>query len=115
MNNNAAAVFLGLKALCRNKNVLVSRSESIEIGGGFRVPDVLEESQAILVDVGTTNKTYVSDYESHIDENTGAVLLIHQSNFVIEGFTHKPDIKEIVQMALLRLPSNYNYISPWNV
>ena len=99
VNNNAAAVFLGLKALCRNKNVLVSRSESIEIGGGFRVPDVLEESQAILVDVGTTNKTYVSDYESHIDENTGAVLLIHQSNFVIEGFTHKPDIKEIVQMA----------------
>ena len=99
VNNNASAVFLGLKALCRNKNVLVSRSESIEIGGGFRVPDVLDESQAILVDVGTTNKTYVSDYESHIDENTGAVLLIHQSNFVIEGFTHKPDIKEIVQMA----------------
>ena len=99
VNNNASAVFLGLKALCRNKNVLVSRSESIEIGGGFRVPDVLDESQAILVDVGTTNKTYVSDYESNIDENTGAVLLIHQSNFVIEGFTHKPDIKEIVQMA----------------
>ena len=99
VNNNASAVFLGLKALCRNKNVLVSRSESVEIGGGFRVPDVLDESQAILVDVGTTNKTYVSDYESNIDENTGAVLLIHQSNFVIEGFTHKPDIKEIVQMA----------------
>ena len=99
VNNNASAVFLGLKALCKNKNVLVSRSESVEIGGGFRVPDVLDESQAILVDVGTTNKTYVSDYESHIDDNTGAVLLIHQSNFVIEGFTYKPDIKEIVQMA----------------
>ena len=99
VNNNASAVFLGLKALCKNKNVLVSRSESVEIGGGFRVPDVLDESQAILVDVGTTNKTYVSDYESHIDDNTGAVLLIHQSNFVIEGFTHKPNIKEIVQMA----------------
>ena len=99
VNNNASAVFLGLKALCKNKNVLVSRSESVEIGGGFRVPDVLDESQAILVDVGTTNKTYVSDYESHIDDNTGAVLLIHQSNFVIEGFTHKPDMKEIVQMA----------------
>ena len=99
VNNNASAVFLGLKSLCKNKNVLVSRSESVEIGGGFRVPDVLDESQAILVDVGTTNKTYVSDYESHIDDNTGAVLLIHQSNFVIEGFTHKPDIKEIVQMA----------------
>ena len=99
VNNNASAVFLGLKALCKNKNVLVSRSESVEIGGGFRVPDVLDESQAILVDVGTTNKTYVSDYESHIDDNTGAVLLIHQSNFVIEGFTHKPDIKEIVHMA----------------
>ena len=99
VNNNASAVFLGLKALCKNKNVLVSRSESVEIGGGCRLPDVLDESQAILVDVGTTNKTYVSDYESHIDDNTGAVLLIHQSNFVIEGFTHKPDIKEIVQMA----------------
>jgi len=99
VNNNASAVFLGLKALCKNKNVLVSRSESVEIGGGFRVPDVLDESQAILVDVGTTNKTYVSDYESNIDDNTGAVLLIHQSNFVIEGFTHKPNIKEIVQMA----------------
>ena len=99
VNNNASAVFLGLKALCKNKNVLVSRSESVEIGGGFRVPDVLDESQAILVDVGTTNKTYVSDYESNIDDNTGAILLIHQSNFVIEGFTHKPDIKEIVQMA----------------
>ena len=99
VNNNASAVFLGLKSLCKNKNVLVSRSESVEIGGGFRVPDVLDESQAILVDVGTTNKTYVSDYESHIDDNIGAVLLIHQSNFVIEGFTHKPDIKEIVQMA----------------
>ena len=99
VNNNASAVFLGLKALCKNKNVLVSRSESVEIGGGFRVPDVLDESQAILVDVGTTNKTYVSDYESNIDDNTGAILLIHQSNFVIEGFTHKPNIKEIVQMA----------------
>ena len=99
VNNNASAVFLGLKALCKNKNVLVSRSESVEIGGGFRVPDVLDESQAILVDVGTTNKTYVSDYESNIDDNIGAILLIHQSNFVIEGFTHKPNIKEIVQMA----------------
>ena len=99
VNNNASAVFLGLKALCKNKNVLVSRSESVEIGGGFRVPDVLDESQAILIDVGTTNKTYVSDYESNIDDNTGAILLIHQSNFVIEGFTHKPNIKEIVQMA----------------
>ena len=99
VNNNASAVFLGLKALCKNKNVLVSRSESVEIGGGFRVPDVLDESQAILVDVGTTNKTYVSDYESNIDDNTGAILLIHQSNFVIEGFTYKPNIKEIVQMA----------------
>ena len=99
VNNNASAVFLGLKALCKNKNVLVSRSESVEIGGGFRVPDVLDESQAILVDVWTTNKTYVSYYESNIDDNTGAILLIHQSNFVIEGFTHKPNIKEIVQMA----------------
>ena len=100
VNNNASAVFLGLKSLCKNKNVLVSRSESVEIGGGFSVTDVLDESQAILVDVVTRFITYVSDYESHIDDNIGAVLLIHQSNFVIEGFTHKPDIKEIVQMAL---------------
>ena len=87
INNNAAAVFLALRAICNNKEVLVSRSESVEIGGGFRIPDVLIESNAILIDVGTTNKTYVEDYESKISENTGCILLVHQSNFKIEGFT----------------------------
>tara|TARA_B110000263_G_scaffold246359_1_gene257303 strand:- start:937 stop:2358 length:1422 start_codon:yes stop_codon:yes gene_type:complete len=99
INNNAAAVFLALRAICNNKEVLVSRSESVEIGGGFRIPDVLIESNAILIDVGTTNKTYVEDYESKISENTGCILLVHQSNFKIEGFTYKPNIKEIVDMA----------------
>ncbi len=99
VNNNASAVFLVLKALCSSKEVLVSRSESVEIGGGFRVPDVITESDAILIDVGTTNKTYVKDYESKITANTGCILLIHQSNFKIEGFTFKPSIKDIVEMA----------------
>ena len=99
VNNNASAVFLVLKALCSSKEVLVSRSESVEIGGGFRVPDVITESNAILIDVGTTNKTYVKDYESKITANTGCILLIHQSNFKIEGFTFKPSIKDIVEMA----------------
>ena len=99
INNNASAVFLGLRAICSDKEVLVSRSESVEIGGGFRVPDVLSESNAILIDVGTTNKTYVKDYESKINSRTGCILLVHQSNFKIEGFTFKPEIKDIVKMA----------------
>ena len=87
VNNNASAVLLGLSALAEGKEVIVSRGEAVEIGGGFRVPDVLAQSGALLVDVGTTNRTYARDYESAVTPNTGAFLKAHASNFRVEGFT----------------------------
>ena len=87
VNNNASAVLLGLSALAAGKQVIVSRGEAVEIGGGFRVPDVLEQSGAKLVDVGTTNRTYARDYENGITTETGAFLKAHASNFRVEGFT----------------------------
>ena len=94
-NNNAAALFLGLAAIAHGKEVIISRSESIEIGGGFRIPDVLDHSGATLREIGTTNKTYGEDYRAAINENTGAILSVHASNFKIIGFTHSADISEI--------------------
>ena len=99
VNNNASAVMLGLAAIAGGKEVIVSRSEAVEIGGGFRIPDVLLQSGAILKEVGTTNRTYVGDYEAAITENTGAILVIHPSNFRISGFTHSPLIKELVDLG----------------
>ena len=87
VNNNAAAVLLGLSALAAGKAVIVSRGEAVEIGGGFRIPDVLAQSGAQLVDVGTTNRTYARDYANAIGENTAALLKAHASNFRVEGFT----------------------------
>ena len=87
VNNNASAVLLGLAAVAYGKEVIVSRGEAVEIGGGFRIPDVLRQSGATLVEVGTTNKTYVRDYEAAITENTGAILSVHASNFRVVGFT----------------------------
>ncbi|HCG91412.1 MAG TPA: L-seryl-tRNA(Sec) selenium transferase [Dehalococcoidia bacterium] len=95
VNNNAAALLLALSALCTGKEVIVPRSEAIEIGGGFRIPDVLSQSGATLVDIGTTNRTYISDYERAISDNTGAFLKAHSSNFVITGFTHEVSTKEL--------------------
>ena len=86
VNNNASAVLLGLSALATGKEVVVSRGEEVEIGGGFRIPDVLRQSGATLVEVGTTNRTYASDYEEAITENTAALLKVHASNFRVEGF-----------------------------
>ena len=99
VNNNAAAVFLGLSALAQGKEVIVSRGEAVEIGGGFRVPDVLAQSGARLVEVGTTNRTYVSDYESAITPDTGALLKVHASNFRVEGFTHSCDTRELAELG----------------
>ena len=99
VNNNAAAVLLGLSAVAAGKEVIVSRGEAVEIGGGFRIPDVLEQSGATLVEVGTTNRTYARDYEEAITENTGALLKVHASNFKIVGFTHAPDVGELVEVG----------------
>ena len=99
VNNNASAVFLGLSAIAHGKEVIVSRGEAVEIGGGFRVPDVLAQSGARLVEVGTTNRTYVSDYESAITPDTCALLKVHASNFRVEGFTHACDTRELAQLG----------------
>ncbi|MCY4366912.1 MAG: L-seryl-tRNA(Sec) selenium transferase [Chloroflexi bacterium] len=99
VNNNASAVLLGLSALAAGKEVVVSRGEAVEIGGGFRVPDVLSQSGAILVDVGTTNRTYARDYENAITDRTGAFLKAHASNFRVEGFTAAVEPAELVQLG----------------
>lgn len=102
VNNNASAVLLGLAALARGKEVIVSRGEAVEIGGGFRIPDVLRQSGATLVEVGTTNRTYLSDYESAITPHTGALLRVHRSNFRLLGFTHEPPLEDLVALGQAR-------------
>ena len=99
VNNNASAVMLGLAAIAGGKEVIVSRGEAVEIGGGFRIPDVLAQSGADLVEVGTTNRTYARDYEAAIGDNTGALLAVHASNFRVMGFTHAPQIRELAQIG----------------
>ena len=99
VNNNAAAVMLGLAAIAAGKEVIVSRGEAVEIGGGFRIPDVLRQSGATLVEVGTTNRTYARDFEEAINENTGAILSVHASNFRVMGFTHAPTTAELVAVG----------------
>ena len=99
VNNNASAVLLGLAALAAGKEVIVSRAEAVEIGGGFRIPDVLRQSGAALVEVGTTNRTYVRDFEAAITENTGAILSVHASNFRVVGFTHAPSLRELSELG----------------
>ena len=99
VNNNASAVLLALSAIAHGREVIVSRGEAVEIGGGFRIPDVLSRSGAILREVGTTNRTYAADYEGAICADTGALLKVHSSNFVIVGFTHDTTIGELVAMG----------------
>ncbi len=100
VNNNAAAALLALSTVAgHGGDVLVSRSEAVEIGGGFRVPDVMAQSGANLVDVGTTNRTYARDYEAAIGPNTSAILKVHRSNFAISGFVHEDPLSEIVEVA----------------
>ena len=99
VNNNASAVMLGLAAIATGTQVIVSRSEAVEIGGGFRIPDVLRQSGAELIEVGTTNRTYGHDYEEAITESTGGILAVHSSNFKISGFTHFPELKELVEIG----------------
>jgi L-seryl-tRNA(Ser) seleniumtransferase len=99
VNNNASAILLGLSAVAHQREVIVSRGEAVEIGGGFRIPDVLRQSGAILTEVGTTNRTYPADYESAITPDTSALLKVHASNFLIIGFTHDTSVGELVEMG----------------
>lgn len=99
VNNNASAVLLALTVLTGGKKVIISRSQLVEIGGGFRIPDVLKHSGTQLVEVGTTNKVHLFDFEDAYSEDTAAVMRVHTSNYAIVGFTSEPDIKEIAASA----------------
>ncbi|MEE9523621.1 MAG: L-seryl-tRNA(Sec) selenium transferase [Thermodesulfovibrionales bacterium] len=109
VNNNAAAVLLCLSSIAKGKEVIVSRGELIEIGGAFRIPDVMVQSGAILKEVGATNKTHLHDYENAINENTGLLLKAHRSNFRISGFTSDVSVEELTELGKnYDLPSMYD-------
>lgn len=99
VNNNASAVLLALTVLAKRKEVVVSRGQAVEIGGGFRIPDVMRQSGAKLIEVGTTNCTYIHDYEQAISPRTAALLRVHTSNFRVEGFTSSVAIEEMVVLG----------------
>src|SRR6056297_1197901 len=103
VNNNAAAVLITLKTIAEGKEVIVSRGELVEIGGSFRIPDVIKQSGCILKEVGTTNKTHLEDYENAITENTGAIIKIHTSNYKIVGFSQSVETEDLKKVS-----SKYN-------
>ena len=99
LNNNAAALFMVLQVFAHGREVIVSRGQAVEIGGGFRIPDVLRQSGARLVEVGTTNRTYARDYEDAVTPDTAAILRVHSSNFKVVGFTAEPSLAELGTLA----------------
>ena len=99
VNNNAAAVLLMLNTLSEGKNVIISRGEQVEIGGSFRIPDVIEKSGCKMIEVGTTNKTHLKDYQKAITKNTGAILVAHTSNYKVLGFTQSVELTELSALA----------------
>ena len=99
VNNNASAVFLILNTFAKKKEVIVSRGELVEIGGSFRIPEVMKQSGANLVEVGATNKTHLRDYENNITKKTSMLMKVHKSNYTIEGFSSEVEFKEIVALA----------------
>jgi len=100
VNNNAAALFLALKTLDNGQEVIISRGELVEIGGSFRIPEIIEASGAKLIEVGTTNKTKLSDYERAVNENTSLILKVHKSNYYIHGFTEEVELRKLSQLAV---------------
>jgi L-seryl-tRNA(Ser) seleniumtransferase len=99
VNNNAAAVLLALTALCKRKRVIISRTQLVEIGGGFRVPEVLAQSGAKMVEIGATNRVHTEDYENALTEGAGAILRAHHSNYQLTGFTSEPSLREMAEIA----------------
>ncbi|GAF93397.1 unnamed protein product, partial [marine sediment metagenome] len=99
VNNNASAVLLGLTTLAKKREVIVSRGQAIEIGGGFRIPDVMRQSGAKLIEVGTTNCTYPSDFEQAINPRTAVLMRVHSSNFRLMGFTNEVTLEELVALG----------------
>ena len=99
VNNNAAAVMLTLNSICNNKEVIISRGQQVEIGGSFRIPDIILKSNSHMVEVGTTNKTHIQDYEKAINPNSSAILYVHTSNYKVIGFTNEIDIKQLSKLA----------------
>jgi len=99
VNNNAAAVLLSLNTFAEGKEVIVSRGQEVEIGGSFRIPDIVEKSNCKLVEVGTTNRTHLKDYEKVINKNTTLLLWVHTSNYIVKGFTKSTTLKELVELG----------------
>ena len=99
VNNNASAVLLALNSLAEGKDVIVSRGQEVEIGGSFRIPDIIQKSHSNLIEVGTTNRTHLFDYEKAISASTGAILWAHTSNYVVKGFTKQVPLKDLALLS----------------